>query len=404
MGTLGNEVRVVGDGAGRYRHMKDRLETALQVALVLLVVALVAGQAIGQPVLVSYAETGSMEPTIDAGDGFLVVPAVLASSVETGDVIVFQAETLNDGSVTTHRVVGESSRGYVTQGDANTFPDQDGDEPPVSEDRVLGKAVTVSGEPVVVPRLGHAIQTVEGVSGSVLGVAPSGAEPGSGESDAAILFLGVGLALVGAGLLLGVGASRRRDTERGTARLESYDARRVLVAVVAVVVVAATAGMVMGSGTTEYGLVAQEGVSDDPFVVEPGTTGTVTHDVRNGALAPVVVVRESTSDDVRVTPRSAVIGPRSAAETTLRVDAPDGERAFDRTISERRYVAVLPPSLLVTLHSVHPWLAIVAVDTVIALGAFLAGVVMSPGRYVRVRTDAGRSPWRRIERLWKRQD
>ncbi len=401
MGALGYEGRAVGDGIGRTRDMKDRLETALQWALVLLVVALIAGQAIGQPVLLSYVETGSMEPTIEAGDGFLVVPAVLAGSVETGDVVVFQSETLDGGSVTTHRVVGESRNGYVTQGDANTFPDQDGDEPPVSEDRILGKAVTVNGDVVVVPGIGRVIQSSEEAVASAV---PSGSGLPGDAGGTAIAFLGVGLCLVGGGLLLGYGGSKKRDANRPSRRAESYEGRRVVLVVTVAIVLMATAGMMFASGGIQYALVATDDPpNDDPFVLERGTTGTVTHDVKNRAFAPVVVVREATSEDVRVTRRSTVIGPRSAGETTLRVDAPDGQQQFERTVSERRYVAVLPPSLLVALHSIHPWLAIVAVDAVIAVCVLLAGAFLFPGRYIRVRTDAGRSPWRRIERLWERQ-
>lgn len=402
MGDRGIAIRAVRDAFGSHRHMSRRLETALQVALVLLVVALIAGQAIGQPVLVSYVETGSMEPTIGAGDGFVVVPAVLAGETETGDVAVFRAQELHGGSVTTHRVVDETERGYVTQGDANPFPDQDGDEPPVTDDRILGKAVTVNGEVLVIPGLGHGIQAVEGAVGSVLGIAPSDAGPGSGESDSAMAFLGVGLALVGGGLLLGVGASRRRSTERRDARRESYATRRVLVAVAVIVVVAATGAMVLASGTTEYGLVARDAPSDDPFVVEPDTTESVTHEVSNRAFAPVVVVRESASDGARVTPRAELLWPRSSGETSLHVDAPGTEGRFDRTVSERRYVAVLPPSLLVALHSVHPWLAMLAVDATIAFVVLVTGTALAPGRYVRLRDD-DRSAWRYVDRLLDRQ-
>ncbi|MFC7138101.1 S26 family signal peptidase [Halobaculum litoreum] len=72
------------------------------------------GQALGQPVLVSYVETGSMAPTLAPGDGFVAVPAAVAGQVEAGDVVTFRAESVGGGGLTTHRVVdrrgGGSSR------------------------------------------------------------------------------------------------------------------------------------------------------------------------------------------------------------------------------------------------------------------------------------------------------
>lgn len=53
---------------------KRVLSIALQVAVVLAVLALIAGQLLGQPVLFSFVETGSMQPTLDPGDGFIAIP------------------------------------------------------------------------------------------------------------------------------------------------------------------------------------------------------------------------------------------------------------------------------------------------------------------------------------------
>jgi len=77
--------------------------------------ALVVGpdrrQLLGQPILLGYVATGSMEPTMDAGDGFVSVPSAVTGDVEEGDVVVYQARELHDGGLTTHRVVGETEEG-----------------------------------------------------------------------------------------------------------------------------------------------------------------------------------------------------------------------------------------------------------------------------------------------------
>lgn len=57
----------------------------LTIVAVIAVIALVVGQLTGQPVLLGYATSGSMAPTLETGDGFLAVPASLSGEVESGD-------------------------------------------------------------------------------------------------------------------------------------------------------------------------------------------------------------------------------------------------------------------------------------------------------------------------------
>ncbi len=73
--------------------------------------ALIVGQLLGQPVLLGFVETGSMEPTIETGDGFVAVPSDLTGDPEPGDVVVFDAEELEGGGLTTHRIVEETEQG-----------------------------------------------------------------------------------------------------------------------------------------------------------------------------------------------------------------------------------------------------------------------------------------------------
>jgi signal peptidase I len=99
------------------------LKRALPVAVAAVVLLFVLGQLPGQPILLSYVATGSMEPTMDAGDGFVAVPSAVTGPPSEGDVVVFDARELHDGGLTTHRVVDETDEGDVTKGDANPFTD-----------------------------------------------------------------------------------------------------------------------------------------------------------------------------------------------------------------------------------------------------------------------------------------
>ncbi|MEY4312889.1 MAG: hypothetical protein RLZZ319_398 [Actinomycetota bacterium] len=68
--------------------------------------------------------TDSMSPTIVAGD-FVVTQNDSLRSPILGDIVMYDAKRL-DGTVVarfTHRIVGETSDGWIVKGDANPDPD-----------------------------------------------------------------------------------------------------------------------------------------------------------------------------------------------------------------------------------------------------------------------------------------
>ncbi|WP_253738385.1 signal peptidase I [Halohasta salina] len=163
--------------------------------LLVLVVLLVVGQIIGQPILLAFVETGSMSPTIDTGDGFIAIPDAVLGSIETGDVIVYQAQVIEGGGLTTHRIVGENSRGYLTKGDANTFIDQDDGEPPVKETQIVAKALQIRGNVIVIPHLGTGAEAIQSGISTVQRqtVSVFGTSSVLGAQGLAYLFFGVTL-------------------------------------------------------------------------------------------------------------------------------------------------------------------------------------------------------------------
>ncbi|MFT4945700.1 MAG: signal peptidase, partial [Halovenus sp.] len=143
------------------------LEYALAALLAVVLVSLVAGHMLGYPVLLGHIESESMEPTLNEGDGFIAVPAPLAGDVGEGDVVVFEAEEVQGGEVTTHRIVEEREEGYITQGDNNPFPDQGTGEPPVTDGQVKAVLLTFDGSVLRIPHLGTATDAVGAVVGGV---------------------------------------------------------------------------------------------------------------------------------------------------------------------------------------------------------------------------------------------
>lgn len=126
------------------------VRTTLAIVGGVLVAILVAATWTGHPV-VSYARSGSMEPTIGTFDAFLVEP--WPTSLAIGDIVVFQSVSRGEPAV--HRIVDGDARGWYTQGDANPNNDQSAGEPVVTRDRILGRVVVDRhGDPLLAQGLG----------------------------------------------------------------------------------------------------------------------------------------------------------------------------------------------------------------------------------------------------------
>jgi signal peptidase len=371
------------------------LTLGLELLLILVVVSLLAGQFLGQPVLLSYVETGSMAPTMEPGDGFVAVPSAVAGEVEEGDVVTFRAEEIQGGGLTTHRVVGETERGYVTRGDANPFTDQDGGEPPVKDAQIVAKALQVGGTVVVIPNLGTVVVGVQDViSGAQRWLAATlGTRSLLGPQGLTyVLLAGSALAYV---LDLVLGDDRNERRERTRSREDGVSTRLVMVALALLVVSTATAAMVVPAGTQEFGVVSAEFDSEQPTTIRQGESSTFPYRVPNAGLVPVHVYFDS-SDGVALDSEYAYVGSRGDATVDLTITAPPETGYYRYFVTEYRYLAVLPGPAVDALYRVHPWLPIVVIDALLGGTMYLVGMaVVGTGR-VRSRSRDGPSTLGRL--------
>jgi signal peptidase len=334
-----------------------------------------------------------MSPTLEPGDGFVAVPAQVAGPVSEGDVVVFEAEQLHGGGLTTHRVVGETDRGFVTKGDANPFTDQDGDEPPVKREQVVAVAWQVGGDVVVVPDLGTVVEATGGALTTVQTrlAATLGTQSLLGVQGLAyLLFAGSVLAYVLLGLFEdGTDRERQRQRETGTS------SALVVVGLMALVVAGATVGMVVPSGTQQMGVVSAETDAPGARVIATGTSETARYPVHNAGLVPYDVFVE-TSDGATVAPDQLRVGSQTTVNATLTLSAPPETGYYRRFVTEHRYLAVLPPAHLETLYDAHPWAPIVVIDALLAVPVgILARLGLGRGR-VRSRSREAPSRLRRL--------
>ncbi|WP_435116048.1 signal peptidase I [Halolamina sp. C58] len=377
------------------------LTIGAELAVALIVASLLLGQVLGTPVLLGYVETGSMEPTLEPGDGFVAVPDAVAGDVEEGDVIVFRAEELQGGGLTTHRVVGETDRGYITQGDANPFTDQDGGEPPVKEGQIVARALQIGGSVIVIPNLGTLVTGLQSSFGAVqqrLAVL-TGSRALLGTQGLAYVLLGLSALLYLYDLLVGGGKSRDRSRDRG--RDQGISPELIVAVLAGVLVASATAAMVVPAGTQQFGVVSAEFASENPTVIPQGESSTIPYTVPNAGFVPVVAYLEPGSEGIAVSPDRVRVAGRGEATVEMTLSAPDRTGYYRRFVTEHRYLAVLPGPVIDALYDAHPWLPIVVIDAGLAGFVALLGLALLGGRRVRVRDRSSRhsrSGWRRLLR------
>jgi len=380
-------------------NTRKRVGRLILVLAVVVVLVLAAGQVLGQPVGLSYVETGSMSPMIDAGDGFIAVPTAVDSSIQTGDVITFRAEQLNNGGLTTHRVVDQTDRGYITRGDANPFTDQDGGEPPVKQPQIVAKALQINGEVVVIPHLGTIIEGVQSVLELVQRQLASvfGTSSLLGAQGLAYLFFGLTL------IWYAVGEWRERNTkhsEQNRSRDLGTNTRLVVGIFAGLLVLSATAAMVGPAGTQEYGIVSAEFESDRSTVIPQGESKTVPYPVDNGGFIPIVTYLEPASDGVEITPHESRVQPRSVVNASLTLQAPLETGYYRRFVVEHRYLTLLPTPLIRSLYGLHPWAPIVAIDALIGIPFYLFGIKLVGTGRIRNRAKGRELPFTtRLRRL-----
>ena len=354
-------------------NLKTSLVRGVSIAVLTLVILLVIGQVIGQPVLLAFVETGSMSPTIEAGDGFIAIPDTLSGSTERGDVVVYQAQVIEGGGLTTHRIVGENSQGYLTRGDANAFTDQDDGEPPVQEAQIVAKAVQIRGDVVVIPHLGTAVEGIQSGIAIIQRQIASlfGTSSVLGVQGLAYLFFAVTLVWYAVTEWRG---HTPRQNNRSTSRESGMNTQLVVGLFAVLLVLGATAAMGGPAGTQEYGIVSAEFDSERPTVIPQGESSDVTYPVDNGGVLPIVSYLEPASEGVAVSPHESRVGPRSVVNATVTLQAPPETGYYRRFIVEHRYLAILPLPVIHTLYAVHPWAPIVVIDAVIGLPFYLLGV------------------------------
>ncbi|WP_144901284.1 signal peptidase I [Halobellus captivus] len=379
------------------------VEYVLGGLLLVVVGSIVLGQVIGQPVLFSYVETGSMEPMLRPNDGFVAIPMALAGPVVPGDVIVFDAENLNGGNLVTHRVVGTTDSGYITKGDANPVTDQDSAEPPVQDTQIVAKALQIGGTIVVIPKLGliviaanTAVTEVQRTLAVLFGTRAL-----LGPQGLAYVLFGFGVVTYAVTELIAsnTDATRRRTIPKRQGHKPASNGALYVVGLTAVLILLLTASMTVPGGEQTFDVVSSSQDAPGIRVIESGTEETVQYRIPSNGVLPVVAFLEPTSEGIRADPPSVYVPANEVRESILTISAPSETGYYTRSITEHRYIAVLPVETIEALYRIHPWAPILVIDALVGLGFAGIGVsVLYGSRRVRSRELPVRE---RLHRWWR---
>ena len=89
----------------------------------------------------------SMYPTLKRGELVLIEGVDDLKDLRVGDIVAFESD---DSGFAIHRIVSIQGETIITKGDANDLQD-----PPITFDRVIGRALTIGGRLAKVPYLGN---------------------------------------------------------------------------------------------------------------------------------------------------------------------------------------------------------------------------------------------------------
>jgi signal peptidase len=206
---------------------------------------------------------------------------------------------------------------------------------------------------------------------------------------------GIAYLLFGSSIILyfvaGIFETERKDRERTTSRDTGTGSRRVMLVLTLVVLTGATAAMLVPAQTQGFGIVSAEFESDSPDVIRQGTTESYTYTVHNTGVIPVEVMLEPAGDRIDATPDQLSIESRSRANATVTITAPPETGRYQAYLEQHRYLRVLPKTVIESLYGIHPWVPIVAINTIIGVPFYVFGLlVLGKGR-VRARKRNGRS-------------
>jgi signal peptidase len=280
----------------------------------------------------------------------------------------------------THRIIAVGSNGYITKGDNSPYADQDGGEPQITSDRIVGKVLTAGGRPLILPGLGNISAAAQKLLGD------------SARTVAGIFFLLSILAV-----MIGGKKRTRSPIARHRLRLRHvYHGAGLLAAGLILL------SIYLGSRVTQIQYLVSEYPGTLGDQVEVGKPGELTMTVRNTGWIPIWNVTDGIAP-LTTDGKPVLIGPRSSETVRIETQAEKKTGNYQGYVRTYNYPALLPGTWIAALHVVYPHLALAAVGLAIGFWLLLAYFLLNriPGYagWIPLRAVRDRMAERRLQRI-----
>ncbi|NJD98977.1 signal peptidase I [Thermococcus sp. LS1] len=329
--------------------MKRILEYTVLAIIGVLVTGSLVGMLLDRPVFISYAYSGSMEPTINKGDIFFINP--LARSPEAGDIIVFQT-----GNVwTVHRVYAVTEGGYITKGDNNIATDQQSHNiPPIPGDRIAGTVITLNGAPLRIPQLGNYF--------------------GTGLSDRGKVLL-AGLLIV-IGILAFTGDETARHSRKSQKKITvKFKTLYALTSVFLLLMVAVSTLVSWEVIPITYSVTSAGGLREGWYL--PGEEFQQKVTIKNSNVYPMLYYVSPGPTITGVSKDGFKLGGGEDESITVTLRAPQTTAMYSPRLQVNAYLPLLPTSVMEPLYRVHPMVPLMAI--LLEISAFLGVLYLVSG-------------------------
>ena len=328
--------------------MKTFLEYTLIAVLGVLVIGSIAGAVLERPVFMSYAYSGSMTPTIDRGDLFLINP--LARDPDVGDIIVFKV-----GSTwTVHRVAAITTEGYLTRGDNNIATDQQSHSiPPITKEQIGGTVIEINGHVPTIPKVGDYLE--------------------NGISDRGKIFLGAILIIIG--ILAFGGGEASRSGKRKKFFVVKFRTLFMLASAFLILMVAISIFVSWEVVPIEYSVTSAVGNRENWY--QPGEEFQSEVNVENHNFYPMVYYVSAPSPVTGLSTEKFRLSRDGKEDLTVTIVAPQTTSVYSTKVRINAYPPLLPASVMDRLYSVHPMVPLLGILAVVS--AFLGVLYVLSG-------------------------
>lgn len=287
------------------------------------------------PLLIAYIKSDSMSPTLNKND--LVFINIFDRNFEVGDIVVFNS----NGDWICHRIVKETTDGYITKGDRNIATDQFSGKETVGDDKIIGKILSLNGDPIRFP-LGGSVEILEG----------------SLASNKLLLFF---ILALGGFLMLSKGEEKRKGKKYFRIKTTTLF---IVFSLLLITVFSLANVIAFEKREITYGTTSAGGLRED--WVFPGESFSRQIEFENHGSYPYLYFPDSESPNLKFEKEGFILYPGQSKILEVQVFAPEDTNLHTEKLVVTKYIPLLPTEIIEALN-VHPYLPILAMDLEISL-------------------------------------